>query len=58
MNYIPRSKFSLLSDPHTTLILRISKQRLSFREAKEKGSDFLKNFYIPGLDNETLWYVA
>jgi len=58
MNYIPRPKFSLLNDPHATLILGMSNQRLSLSEAKEKGLDFLRSFRIPGLDNETLWYVA
>jgi len=33
-NYIPKSKFSLLYDPHATAILGISNKRISITEAK------------------------
>ena len=58
MNHIPKSKFSLLHDPHATAILGISNKRISIIEAKAQGLEFFRDFNIPGWDSETLCYVA
>jgi len=54
MNYIPKSKFSLLYDHHATVILGISNKRINITEAKAKGLKFFQDFNIPGWNSETL----
>jgi len=58
MNYIPRSKFPLLNNQHAIVILGISDRRINVKKAGEKGLELFQDFNIPGLDGDTLCYVA